>query len=269
MGEARTLIDLALAAEQAGWDGFFVYDHIVVRRGRSMPSVDPWTVLAVVAERTQLTFGALITPLARRQPWELAHQTIALDRLSGGRLVLGAGLGEPADHEAFGPERDARALGARLDEGLELVRRMWAGESVTHSGSWRLQDASLAPGPVRGGRIPVWVGGRYGSRAPIRRAARFEGFFPINATWDLGDLLRPAQVAELRSALQAERGELDGFELVNAGVSAGAIDSERVAEFAQAGATWWLEIIEPRRGALDELRARVAAGPPKPAGGPP
>jgi alkanesulfonate monooxygenase SsuD/methylene tetrahydromethanopterin reductase-like flavin-dependent oxidoreductase (luciferase family) len=263
LGDPRTLIDLALESEQAGWQGFFLYDHIVVVPGRAIPSVDPWTVLAAVAERTDILLGPLITPLARRQPWELAHQTIALDRLSGGRLILGVGLGEAPDFGAFGEDGSLRERADRLDEGLGILQRLWSGESVTHKGSWRLTDAQIAPSPL--GHIPIWVGGRYGrSTRPVHRAARFDGFFPINRTWDLDRLLAPSQLAELAATVRTVRGDLSGFDVVTAGISGSSpADGELLDAVQAAGATWWLEIIEPRRGPLEDLRARIAAGPPQ------
>jgi alkanesulfonate monooxygenase SsuD/methylene tetrahydromethanopterin reductase-like flavin-dependent oxidoreductase (luciferase family) len=264
LGDPRTLIDLALISEEAGWDGFFLYDHIVLLEGRAVRTVDPWIVLAVVAERTGLLFGPLITPVGRRQPWELAHQTIALNRLSNGRLILGVGLGERADHDAFGDVGSRAARGERLDEGLEILQRFWSGAPVSHMGSWRVTDARISPGPLS--RIPIWVAGRYGGRSPrpVRRAARFDGFFPIYSSWDVDRLLQPAEFAEMVAAVRQARGGLADFELVTAGVSgAGDAGRDLVAAFAEAGATWWLEVIEPRRARLDALRERIAAGPPR------
>ena len=233
-GEPRTLIDLALESEEAGWDGFFLYDHIVVIEGRAVRTADPWTVLAVIAERTELRFGPMITPVARRQPWELAHQTITLNRLSGGRLILGAGLGERTEYNVFGPWPDV-PRGERLDEGLDLVQRLWAGEKVSHDGVWRLRDAAIAPGPVS--PIPIWVAGRYAtSPRPAQRAARCQGFFPINRTWDLDQMLAPDQFAEMVAAVGRERGSLEGFDLVTAGLTRpGAADQPRLDAFAAAG----------------------------------
>ena len=263
LGEAAVLVDLALRAEAAGWDGFFVYDHIVIEPGRAVRSVDPWTVLAVVADRTELVLGPMVTPVARRQPWELAHQAVAVDRLSGGRLVLGAGLGEPMDHQAFGGPADARAVAARLDEGLDVLTRLLAGETVDHEGTWTLRGAALAPGPVRGS-IPVWVAGRWPNERPVRRAARHDGMFPINRTWELDDPLPPERLEAIAARIAALRGDLDGYDLVTAGASpAGRGADAVVAPHAAAGATWWLEVLEPRRGSVDELRQRVEAGPPR------
>jgi alkanesulfonate monooxygenase SsuD/methylene tetrahydromethanopterin reductase-like flavin-dependent oxidoreductase (luciferase family) len=259
LGEPAVLVDLALRAEQAGWDGFFVYDHIVIEPGRAVRSADPWSVLAVVADRTGLWLGPMVTPVARRQPWELAHQAIAVDRLSDGRLILGVGLGEPMDHDTFGGPAEPAVLGARLDEGLDIVTRLLAGETVDHEGTWTLRGAALAPGPVAGS-IPVWVAGRWPNRAPVRRAARYAGMFPIDPSWDLADMLTPEQLATMGAWIAELRGGLDGYDLVTAGVSSAG---GSVAPYAAAGVTWWLEVLEPRRGSLEELRARVAAGPPQ------
>jgi len=204
--------------------------------------------------------GPMVTPLARRQPWDVAHQAVALDQLSEGRLVLGVGLGERMDADAFGPPSTPREQADRLDESLRLLRRFWAGEEVTHDGSWRIAGATLAPRPVRGD-IPIWVAGRYPNRRPLARAARHDGFFPIDTTWDLDAPLPPGRLAELVEELQPER---DPFDVVTAGVTPpDAADAAAVVEpYVRAGATWWLEIIEPRRGDLDTLRGRIEAGPP-------
>ena len=215
LGDPRLLVDLAERAEQAGWDGFFVYDQLVIATGRAVPSADPWAVLAAVAARTGLVVGPMVTPLARRQPWEVAHQAVALDMLSEGRLVLGVGLGEAIDAHAFGVAGTPREQADRLDESLLLLRRFWAGEEVTHDGSWRITGATLAPRPVRGD-IPIWVAGRYPNRRPLARAARHDGFFPINRTWDLDALLQPDQLAGLLVDVYPER---DPFDVVTAGVT--------------------------------------------------
>jgi alkanesulfonate monooxygenase SsuD/methylene tetrahydromethanopterin reductase-like flavin-dependent oxidoreductase (luciferase family) len=143
------------------------------------------------------------------------------------------------------------------------VLALWSGDPVTHDGYWRISDAVLAPGPVD--RIPIWVGGRYGSPpGPTRRAAKFDGFFPINSTWNLGKLLSPEQFSEMVRGVETRRGHLGDYDLVTAGVSqGGACDATLLGAFARAGATWWLEIIEPSRGPLGQLRARIAAGPPR------
>ena len=153
-GEARPLIDMAVLAEECEWDGFFVYDHLVPFPDRAVSSVDPWTVLAVVAERTELVLGPMVTPAARRLPWELAHQAAGVDRLSGGRLVLGVGLGAASDFEPFGDTSSAIERGNRLDVSLSLLRAFWSGEPATLSiTSSRTTSAMFAP-PMDG-RAPI------------------------------------------------------------------------------------------------------------------
>ena len=263
LGDPKILIDLAIRADAAGWDGFFVYDHIMIVEGRAHRSADPWVVLSVVAAQTGLWFGPMVTPAARRLPWELAHQALTLDTLSGGRLTMGFGLGERPDYAAFGDQASDREHGERLDEAIGIVRALWAGERVTHRGHWVLRDAALAPRPVNG-TIPIWIAGRYGASRPLERAAGYDGMFPINRRWDLTDLLQPDHVREIAAQFERIRGTVSDFDLVTAGVSPDDTDAAGavVAPYIDAGATWWLEILEPRRASLVELRGRVTAGPP-------
>jgi alkanesulfonate monooxygenase SsuD/methylene tetrahydromethanopterin reductase-like flavin-dependent oxidoreductase (luciferase family) len=101
---------LAARAEEVGWHGFFVWDHVNWRAPITSVA-DPWITLAAIATATEsLTFGPMVTPLARRRPVKVARETATLDRLSGGRLVLGAGLGEDRFGNEFsktGDELDA------------------------------------------------------------------------------------------------------------------------------------------------------------------
>jgi alkanesulfonate monooxygenase SsuD/methylene tetrahydromethanopterin reductase-like flavin-dependent oxidoreductase (luciferase family) len=220
LADPRAVADLAARAEARGWDGLFVWDHIQYR-----PPVravaDPWVTLAAVAVATErLTIGPLVTPLARRRAHKLARETVTLDRLSGGRLVLGVGLGGDRngefDRERFGEEDDPRSRAALLDERLERLGAYWDGE--------------FEPAPVQQPRIPVWVAGRWPNRRPLRRAARWDGFFPI-------DLEAPEQLAEAVAAVRELRGADApvGFEIV--------IDhppGTDLAPWIEAGATWCL-----------------------------
>ena len=265
LGDPAVLVDLAERAERAGWEGYFLYDHVQIVPARAVPIVDPWSILAGVADRTKLTFGPLVTPVARRQPWELALQALTLNRLSEGRLVLGVGLGEALDFTSFGLDDDPAERARGLDEGLELLEQLWSAEPVRHTGRWTVHDACLAPEPVGAG-IPIWVAGRYGRRAPMARAARFQGAFPIDVEWDVDRPLSAARLRETVSVLAELRGGLDGFEIVTAGTT--PADPEQagaaVAAHERSGATWWLEIIAPTRGTLTELQDRVDRGPPGP-----
>lgn len=218
LSEPALVADLAAEAEAAGWDGFFLWDHFAYREPvRAI--ADPWVMLAAIAVRTErLTIGPLVTPLPRRRTHQLARETVTLDRLSGGRLVLGVGTGSERtgefDADRFGEEPDLRARAKLLDDGLARLESYWDGE--------------FAPAPVAG-RIPVWVAARWPNQRPLRRAARFDGVFPI-------DQEEPAQLAEMLALIAAERGGgLDGYEVVV--TNPAGTDPQ---PWIDAGATWCL-----------------------------
>jgi alkanesulfonate monooxygenase SsuD/methylene tetrahydromethanopterin reductase-like flavin-dependent oxidoreductase (luciferase family) len=265
-GDPRALVRVAQAAEAAGWDGFFLYDHILWSPGEAIDSADPWVSLGAIAQATsRLTLGPMVTPVARRQPWELAHQVIALDHLSGGnRLILGVGLGVEREYVAFGNEEPATVRAAHLDEGLEILAQLWSGETVEHTGHWQLRGVRMRPRPIA--PIPIWVAGRYPNRRPARRAARHDGVIPINTVWSLDDLLPPAALGEIGEMVRADRSDMDGFDVVNIGVSPSEpiAAAQHIAAYAEEGATWWLELLSPMEQelSLEDCLARVAAGPP-------
>jgi len=134
----RALADLACEAEEAGWDGFFLWDHILYSKTQKLRMVDPWIVLAAMAMKTErIRLGTSVTPLPRRRPWKLARETVTLDHLSNGRLILSVGLGEPGDAEfgQFGEETDVKVRATKLDEGLDVLAGLWRGKSFSHQGN--------------------------------------------------------------------------------------------------------------------------------------
>jgi alkanesulfonate monooxygenase SsuD/methylene tetrahydromethanopterin reductase-like flavin-dependent oxidoreductase (luciferase family) len=172
VGEA---VDLGVAAEEAGWDGVFVPDEL------SAGYADPWTVLSAIAAATKrVRLGTWITPVAHQQPWRVAHSAAAADQLSNGRLILGAGLGAPNEHRTFGGSYDARQLGRRYDEALDVISGLWSGESFSHSGEFfTVQNAKLAVTPVQQPRIPIVMGCWWPNKKPFRRAAHWDGIMPF------------------------------------------------------------------------------------------
>ncbi len=130
LAEARTMAQLAASAEEHGWDGVFVWDHIQYRSPADLAG-DPWIAMAAMACATErIRIGPMVTPVTRRRPQKLARETASLDILSGGRLTFGVGLGSDGSDEqtTFGETDDARALAARLDEGLGRASRpLWSG----------------------------------------------------------------------------------------------------------------------------------------------
>ena len=248
--DPRVGVRVAQAAEAAGWDGVFIWDHLAFAWGP--PAADPWITLAAIASATsRVRIGTAVTPVARRRPHVLAHQVATLDHLSGGRVVFGAGLGGvESEFGKFGEPTDARVRAELLDEGLELLRRLWSGEEVTHGGShFTVDRVTLAPKPVQE-RVPIWIGGN--RPASLRRAARWDGWLADSAD-PTGMTLTPEDVA--RSVERIGRG--DDFEVGVLGQS----DRGKPQEYAAAGATWWLENLHDMRGTLDEVLTLVAAGP--------
>lgn len=253
--DPRVVADLGRAADEHGWDGFFVWDHIHGVWERGMPTADPWVLLtATVLATERIRIGPLVTPVPRRRPWKLARETVSLDHLSGGRLTLGVGLGYPPDLEygALGEEPDDRVRAGKLDEGLEVLTRLWSGKPCDFAGEhFRLDDVVFAPRPLQD-RIPIWVAGVWPTRAPFRRAARWDGTFPIGED---GMGLRVDAFRECAAFLREKRSGGGAFDLV-AGRPVDSIDE--IAGYAEAGATWWMESdMEP-----DDLMARIRAGPP-------
>jgi alkanesulfonate monooxygenase SsuD/methylene tetrahydromethanopterin reductase-like flavin-dependent oxidoreductase (luciferase family) len=267
--DVRTVAALAADAEAAGWDGFFVWDHLAFVKAWRLRIADPWLLLAGVALATErLRLGPMVTPLARRRPWKVARETVTLDRLSGGRLVLGVGLGEPATDEfgSFGEPTDPKVRAAMLDEGLEVLTRLWSGETVSFSGRhYRVDEVAFQPTPAQRPRIPIWVAGAWPRRGPLRRAARFDGSAPLKLDHQ-GELV-PLDAEDVRGLL-AVVGELrqgEGpFDLLVGGSSAKdpAAARDQLAELAEAGVTWWQETVDPRQTDLDAFRRRVRQGPP-------
>jgi probable F420-dependent oxidoreductase len=246
-------IELALAAETSGWDGVFSWDHLAFAWGA--PAADPWTILSAIAARTgRVRIGTAVTPVARRRPQVLAHQVATLDRLSGGRVVFGAGLGgSRTEFEKFGEPGDPAVRAEMLDEGLGLLRRLWSGDEVRHHGAHYSVDAvTLAPTPLQQ-PLPIWIGGN--RPASLRRAARFDGWIA-----DSADPTGMTLSADAVAVSIEKIGREDEFEVAVLGQS----DKGDPGSYERAGATWWLENLHDLRGDPDALIVRLGAGPPPP-----
>ena len=211
--DPRVAVRLARAAEAAGWEAFFVWDHLGFVRG--VPSGDPWVILsAVAASTTHLKLGLAVTPLARRRPQIVANALTSLDLLSGGRVIFGAGLGgDPEEFTAFGEPGDAKERAAMLDEGLSVLDGLWSGETVTHRGPHHtVEGVSLAPRPLQRPRIPIWIGGE--STPALRRAARWDGWLAPATSLDGSPTMSksPERVAEMVTTIRRHRTTTAPFE---------------------------------------------------------
>jgi alkanesulfonate monooxygenase SsuD/methylene tetrahydromethanopterin reductase-like flavin-dependent oxidoreductase (luciferase family) len=266
-GDPSLLVELAVAAEEHGWDGFFVWDHQLYWDPR-WAVADPVVVIAAVAARTaRVRLGILVNVLARRRAGKVARESVTLDRLSHGRLVFGAGLGSRAEEfTAFGEPGAAKERAARLDESLELLDALWTGEPVTFRGEHlTATDVTMLPRPVQQPRIPVWCGGRWPNKAPFRRAARWDGVMPTHAGYGLGQTMPAGEFrAVLRYTLE-HRSTGGPFDVALEGRTDGAVPDRggrHVSPYAEAGLTWWIEALGWWRGTPENALARVRQGPP-------
>lgn len=254
LADPSLLARLAVSAEEAGWDGVFLWDHLLYSEP-VQAVLDPWICLAAMGAATsRVLLGAMVTPLSRRRPVVLARQAVTLDLLTEGRLVLGFGLGDDGAHElsGFGEETDPQVRAAMLDEGLDVLRGLLSGETVTHRGAHYTADGvRLLPRPYGDRDIPIWIAGRWPNPAPLRRAARHDGAFVISV-----DTVDDAR--SLVEVLRRGRESLDGYEVV---LELPA-DADAAAWAAVDGVTWLLTRLGPYRMDVDDVYARIAAGPP-------
>ena len=183
-GDPTFLLELAVRAESAGWDGLFLQDYVCYSGDPAASTCNVWCVLAAVAIRTErLRLGTEVTPITRRRPWNVAREAAAIDQLSNGRMILGVGLGDTgeavgvdASFACFAEESDPRTRGVMLDEALDVVAGLWRGEQFTYHGEhYTVEAVTFAPRPVQQPRIPIWIGGGYPNPRPTRRALRWDG----------------------------------------------------------------------------------------------
>jgi alkanesulfonate monooxygenase SsuD/methylene tetrahydromethanopterin reductase-like flavin-dependent oxidoreductase (luciferase family) len=265
--------DIARRAEQAGWDALLVSDHVIAQKDLRREIADPWILLTAAAlVTTRIRLGTAVTPLARRRPEKLAREVTTLDRLTGGRMILGVGLGAPVDHEygSFGDTTDTRVLAARLDESLHALGLLWSGEPVTYRGDHvTVDDVTFAPTPVQRPRVPVWVGGFWPNKAPMRRAARWDGAIPATAGVEAA---RPPEAGEVRDMVgflrrcRAENGLADvPFDIATGGASPARNGRDVVGPLRDAGVTWWVEWMpwDDDLDRVEPMRRRIEQGPPR------
>jgi alkanesulfonate monooxygenase SsuD/methylene tetrahydromethanopterin reductase-like flavin-dependent oxidoreductase (luciferase family) len=246
--EPGTVLDLARTAEAQGWDGFFLWDHLSWD-GRAEVH-DPWTLLGAIAVQTsRIRIGTLVTPLSRRRPIVVAKHLTTLDHLTGGRVTLGVGLGDPPDLDFgdLGDEPSYRVRAAITDEALDILAGLLTDGSATHEGAHLRATTSVRPLPVQRPRIPIWIAGRAPHRRPLERARRWDGYAPIASD----GFLTPAE-------LEGYVGEHPhDWDLVVPWP-----DGTAVEDWAAAGATWLVRSVWPsEHGWVEELR-ELAGSPP-------
>lgn len=255
-GSAAEQLELAVLAEESGWDGIFVAE--------SGYYIDAWALLSAIAVRTsRVRLGTMLTPLPWRRPWKLAAQVATLDQLSNGRAILAVGLG--AVDTALGSydevtDRAERA--ALLDEGIDIVRGLWSGGRVFDTAHHHLDlSTSVMPSPTPVQRpIPIWVVAAGGRERSMRRVLRCDGILPTTIGADGGRQSTPDEVAAMLAWLDDHGGRRPAFDVVVEGETQPG-DASPLEPWIHVGATWWLEtrwmVTDPA-----EVRDRILAGPP-------
>src|ERR671915_722344 len=252
LADPAVVAQLSAEAEEAGWHGVFVWDNLRFQEP-VVDVADPWITLAAMATATKrIRLGPMVTPLARRRPVKVARETATLDGLSDGRLTLGVGLGSDSfasEYSITGEELDERRRASMLDESLEVLAAAWSGEPVHHRGEhYTVDGMRFLPRPVQRPGVPVWVAGFYGKPRPLRRAARHQGFFPVN-------LEHPDQLAEIVSDLAALRREERSDATEHYDVVVALPPGNDPTPYAAAGATWWLVGFQWDALSVDQARS--------------
>ncbi len=300
-GDPRLLAEIAREAEEAGWDGVFIFDSVYSPAwdGRfpddpaKRATADPWIALAAMATRTErVRLGTMITPLSRRRPWKVARETVTLDHLSNGRLVLPVGLGSVDDggYANVGEELDRRERAEMLDESLAIIDGLWTGEPFSFQGAhYKVDEMTFLPTPVQSPRISIWVVGAWPREKSMRRALRWDGIVPVIMREGQGATQpepegvargitahgaffdgEPKDIAQIRDFVRRGREDSAAFDVVLEGWSSpsdAAKAASRISEYEQAGATWWIEAVwswlylPPHD--VGRMRGRIRQGPPR------
>lgn len=266
-GDARRSAELAAEAEAAGWDGVFVPDGIYIE---NFPTYDPWVVLAAMAMRTErVRLGPMLTPIPRRRPWKLARETMTLDRLSNGRLILAVGLGTLDDggFTKVGEPTDRKVRAQRLDEGLDVLVGLWSGQPFAYEGAhYHVDEMTFLPQPIQQPRIPIWVVGAWPKPQSMQRVLRWDGLLPYKPSDDgpFG-VLTPEDIQAMRAFIVERRAATTPFDIVMEGETPGddpARAAEIVGPFVEAGITWWLESMWTAAAESEAVLTRIRQGPP-------
>lgn len=270
--DVQTLAQLAVEAETAGWDGVFVWDCLygsAENEPEKRATCDPWIALAAIALATKrVRLGTMVTPLSRRRPWKVARETVTLDHLCQGRLILPVGLGAATEggFAKVGEELDRKIRAQMLDEGLAILSGLWSGQPFSFNGQhYQVQEMTFLPPPMQQPRIPIWVIGAWPHRKSMQRTLRFDGILPTKLQ---GEMM-PADLQEMKTWLSQHRDSPTPFDIVMEGETPGDDPVAATAilrPLAQVGVTWWLEAVwaTPKtKGGVEEMKKRINQGPPR------
>jgi alkanesulfonate monooxygenase SsuD/methylene tetrahydromethanopterin reductase-like flavin-dependent oxidoreductase (luciferase family) len=266
-GDARDAANLAYELDQAGWDGFFVSEPVW--------GVDAWVCLTAAAVRTErIRLGTMLSPLSRMRPWKIASEAATLDNLSNGRVILAAGVGAPdTGFDSFGEVTDRKTRAELLDECLDIMTGLWRGQPFTYAGKhYAVKETTfnVPPPPLQKPRIPIWIVGAWPHTKSMRRALRYDGLIPqiLKPLEGARSVAQQAGIDDLRAMrayVEEHRAESGPFDIVVEGKTPGddpVTAGEKVAAWAKAGATWWIEARWEAMDSPGEVLKRASQGPP-------
>jgi alkanesulfonate monooxygenase SsuD/methylene tetrahydromethanopterin reductase-like flavin-dependent oxidoreductase (luciferase family) len=241
------------------------------RSPRGANLIVPWVTLGAIPVRTdRMRIGTMITPVSRRRPWKLAGETVTVDHLSNGRVILSVGLGAlDTGFAEFGEETDRKARAQLLDEGLDIITGLRSGQPFNYDGQhYTIRETTFQPPPppVQKPRIPVWVVGAWPWPRSMQRAMRYDGILPTGLGADKKWYeMTPDHIREIKAYIEGRRAQKTPYDIVVEGTTPGD-DHEQAAEtvrpWSDAGATWWIEAMWSA-GDLEQIRTRVRQGPPR------
>jgi alkanesulfonate monooxygenase SsuD/methylene tetrahydromethanopterin reductase-like flavin-dependent oxidoreductase (luciferase family) len=272
-GDASEIVTMAREAEDAGWDGVFIPDCISIETPEypATPWFDPWVLLSAMAAQTKrIWLGTMLTAVPRRRPWKLARETVTVDHLSGGRLILPVGLGALDDvgFGKVGEPTDRKTRVELLDEGLDILSGLWSGKPFSYKGRhYTLDEMTFLPPPVQTPRIPIWVVGAWPREKSLARVLRYDGLLPakLDADGSFAEVT-PDDLRAMKAYIEERRTATTRFDIVYEGRTPGD-DSARAAEivrpYAEAGATWWMEAMWEAPNTPADVGARIRQGPPR------
>ena len=172
------------------------------------------------------------------------------------------GSDQGREFSCFGEVTDDKLHGEMLDEGLEVLTRLWSGETFSYQGThYQLSEARFLPTPVQRPRIPIWLAGGWPNKKPFRRAAKFDGICPMGRDQEL----TPEDWHSIITYLKGHRSSEEPFDVIAAGHTTGT-DKEKdratVRPFTEVGVTWWQEGFDGTYS-LEQVRRRIQLGPPE------
>jgi alkanesulfonate monooxygenase SsuD/methylene tetrahydromethanopterin reductase-like flavin-dependent oxidoreductase (luciferase family) len=260
-GNPKRVTKLAIEAEKSGWDGFFLWDHIINTEGFPQ-TIDPFIALTSVAENTEkIHIGTTVTPVPRRRPWKLARETVTLDILSEGRLILGIGLGGPSEFSVMNEEPNLRIMAQMADEQLEILNGLWSGEEFSYTGEhYKIDKVKFLPRPVQRPRIKLWGAGTWPKKGPFRRAAKLDGVVPL--TVDYTNPLTPDDYRKMIEYMK-KHGLRGPYDVVEISFDATKNDEKKksILDFQDAGVNWWLELVSDWNGSYEKIKDIIMQGP--------